>query len=542
MYATARRMSWLVLLLLLLAGCDYERPAVPDTTSGDDSWVIGDTEESDDVAPTDIETGTVADSGPPEPDTEPPDPDDAGQPDAQPDAGTKSYPNFETAVREFLGQSKASGAAVAIVDGGRVTLAKGYGSKYRNQQGPVDAETLFGAYAMTQPVTTLGVLSAHEDTQLDVTKPVKDYVDYFDAKPENAADKITAAQLLSHTSGYPNWINHPSYSGMLTSSRSLAGVFREKTDVDMLSSPGSLYNVSSSGYALAALTMQEAVERPYRDAIGTRVFDAAGLPTATFRPSDQNNRAFGYYDQQGQVMSFDPGIRPDHPFSDAYHGLHMGSEDLGSLLKLLVNEGRPVLNSETYDAMLQTRVPDRRDTIHGRTTMGFQRRTTNNGTNIYLKSGVGAGFSGILAFVPSRDFGVAVMTNWGPNNPAVNQILAQAFNRVVGMSVPNPVESFPRSEWSKLTGDYEDKVTLGHIEVEQDENGELTIEFKDAGETRPLEHVYGRTFTVGNVPSKIANRPDYPNPVTRLSGTFLMDDKGEEATHFRTIWGVAPTK
>lgn len=53
------------------------------------------------------------------------------------------------------------------------------------------------------------------------------------------------------------------------------------------------------------------------------------------------------------------------------------------------------------------------------------------------------------------------------------------------------------------------------------------------------KHTWGPSFTIENVPTKIANRTDYPQPIKQLYGVFLMGKSGSEAKYFRTGWDVA---
>ena len=323
------RISLVVIALAVapaLTGCGGDdEPAGKEQDKVGDGWSVA--QDTGPSAPQDAggeETEEDADDPPPQdtrpplPDAEPPPPDTPPVEDTTPDVHDPSYRSFLSAAKSFLKQSKASGAAISIVENGKVTLAKGLGSKQDFQRDPTDAKTLFATRGFSRTVLSLAVLSAQGDGKLDISKPVTDYAPYFDANPTKWAKQITTRHLLSHTSGYPNWINYQGYSGDVRKPGSLAGIFKERTGVEMFTKPGTLHNYANDGYALAALVLQETAGRPYRKVVADRVFSAAGMQSATYQPSGNNNRALGIFNHpDGRQDSFDPGIRTDVPLTAA---------------------------------------------------------------------------------------------------------------------------------------------------------------------------------------------------------------------------------
>src|SRR5688572_107165 len=59
-----------------------------------------------------------------------------------------------------LEELEIPGAAVAILQGGELAFARGFGTKGRFSSEPVDAETIFRTGSMGKVVTAMGILSA----------------------------------------------------------------------------------------------------------------------------------------------------------------------------------------------------------------------------------------------------------------------------------------------------------------------------------------------------------------------------------------------
>src|SRR6185503_707976 len=68
---------------------------------------------------------------------------------------------------------------------------------------PASLDTIYDFASLTKPlVTALLVVRLAERGLLDLNAPLADYLREFDAE---AKRKITMMQLLTHTSGLPNW-------------------------------------------------------------------------------------------------------------------------------------------------------------------------------------------------------------------------------------------------------------------------------------------------------------------------------------------------
>ena len=93
------------------------------------------------------------------------------------------------------------GIAIAIVQDGRVLLAKGYGVRKLGEPTPVDERTLFGIASNTKAftATALGILV--EDGKLRWDAPVIDYQPGFAMYDPFVTRELTIRDLLVHRSG-----------------------------------------------------------------------------------------------------------------------------------------------------------------------------------------------------------------------------------------------------------------------------------------------------------------------------------------------------
>ena len=102
-------------------------------------------------------------------------------------------PALERAIGQELARRGGVGATVAVVQDGRVLLAKGFGRRAVDSPARVDDGTLFGIGSVTKQFTSAATLLLAEQGKLSVTDKVAKY--YSDA---TRANDITILDLMNH--------------------------------------------------------------------------------------------------------------------------------------------------------------------------------------------------------------------------------------------------------------------------------------------------------------------------------------------------------
>src|SRR5262249_52176160 len=105
--------------------------------------------------------------------------------------------------------------ALAVVQDGKVVLAKAYGQRDVEADRPVTTATQFLIGSITKSFTATGVALLHNDGRLDWTKPVRDYIPEFRLHDAVATERVTVRDLLCHQSGLPrhDWLHVPGDRG-----------------------------------------------------------------------------------------------------------------------------------------------------------------------------------------------------------------------------------------------------------------------------------------------------------------------------------------
>ena len=129
--------------------------------------------------------------------------------DAQPAAIADLIPDLDRLAVDAMADWKVPGAAIAVVQDGKVALTKSYGQRDVEANLPVTAATRFAICSITKSFTATGVALLHNEGRLDWTKPVRDYLPEFRLHDPVATERLTIRDLLSHQSGLPrhDWVH-----------------------------------------------------------------------------------------------------------------------------------------------------------------------------------------------------------------------------------------------------------------------------------------------------------------------------------------------
>jgi CubicO group peptidase (beta-lactamase class C family) len=181
---------------------------------------------------------------------------------------------------------------VLVARGAQVVFSKGYGSANLEWNIPNSPNTKFRLGSVTKQFTAASILLLEERGKLSVSDPVKKYLPDAPA----AWDEITIFNLLTHTSGIPNFTGFPDYAKLeplATTSEAVVARFRDKP-LDF--QPGEKYSYSNSGYALLSYLIERITGGAYEKFLQENIFTPLGMKDSGY---DSNSaviprRASGY--------------------------------------------------------------------------------------------------------------------------------------------------------------------------------------------------------------------------------------------------------
>lgn len=189
-------------------------------------------------------------------------------------------------------------AGIAVADEIIWLGADGYCSE--DQQTPCDVDTRQRIASISKTFTAVAALQLYEKGLLDLDLPIIHYLPDYSAF---AAQKITARQLLHHTSGIGGYLSskeaettqeYPTLAEAIT-------VFQDRA---LLFEPGTQYYYTTYGYVLLGRVIEIACGQSFNHYIQENIFDKAGMEHSGVEVFDQvypNKSAFFYRTQKGKI-------------------------------------------------------------------------------------------------------------------------------------------------------------------------------------------------------------------------------------------------
>ena len=192
-------------------------------------------------------------------------------------------------VREEVRRQRIPGLSIAVVRGGRLLLARGYGYANLEHRVPATDSTVYQSGSLGKQFTAALVLQLADSGALDLNAPIRRYL------PEGPPrwDSVTVRQLLTHTSGIPEYAD------------SVVDLRRDYTEDELVKvaaglppsfEPGQRWSYSNTGYVLLGVIIHRVTGRFYGDLLRERVFTPLGMRTARVISEADivPNRADGY--------------------------------------------------------------------------------------------------------------------------------------------------------------------------------------------------------------------------------------------------------
>ncbi len=188
-------------------------------------------------------------------------------------------------------ENSGFGGVVAVREGSNVTT-RTFGAADRENDVPVDAETVFDVGSITKQFTAAAILRLEMDGRLSVDDTLGEHVPGL--PDEKAA--LTLHQLLTHTAGLPHGLGADDEP--IGRSEYLALV----RDTPLTGEPGDRFEYSNVGYSLLAAVIELETGEPYEAYLHEALFERAGMVDTGYTLPDWDGHtiAVGYDNSSGE--------------------------------------------------------------------------------------------------------------------------------------------------------------------------------------------------------------------------------------------------
>lgn len=353
------------------------------------------------------------------------------------------------------------GASVLIKRGNEVLLKKAYGQASLELAVPMKPEHVFRIGSVTKTFGAVVILQLVDEGKLLLDAPLATYL----KDVPKSWQKVTLAQLLSHTSGIPSYNSGPQggYAALRSKRRTLDEVIASFRDLPLEFEPGSAFTYSNSGYLLLEKVIETATGQGFFPQLEARIIRPLGLHHTGGGNPDQHVPQL--------VTGYTADGRPTYPapldVSFMAGGMVSTTHDLATFNEAL--HGGRLLHPDSYRRMTtEIKTPNGEGTGYG---LGLWIRNSQ-GHQLLGHGGDVVGFSAEVEADPSSRTLAIILQNEDKfaGKPVVDveylsrRALAAAAGRPI--AEPRAVE-VPEAQLLRLVGTYAAGPTRRIIRLEQ---------------------------------------------------------------------------
>jgi CubicO group peptidase (beta-lactamase class C family) len=178
------------------------------------------------------------------------------------------------------------GVSIAVISGGEIVCARGYGVRDVDATDAATVETLFQAASISKPVTVIGALRLVEQGLLALDADVNEYLTTWKVPPARGwQPRLTLRQLVSHSAGLTvhGFPGYPRDAVRPTLVQVLNGVPPANTPpirVDTV--PGTQFRYSGGGTTIVQQLMTDVTGAAFPDLMRALVLDPLGMAASGY--------------------------------------------------------------------------------------------------------------------------------------------------------------------------------------------------------------------------------------------------------------------
>jgi CubicO group peptidase (beta-lactamase class C family) len=211
-------------------------------------------------------------------------------------------------LNDVLAMSGVPGMTIAIVEDGEIRQSIALGLRNIARNAPMAPDTVTAAASLGKPLFAAIALMLASEGRIDLDKPLAEQAE-LQLPSDNAARRVTARHVLSHSTGFPNWRRR---------AEPLASAFE----------PGARFGYSGEGFYLLQDLAEQRTGMSVEQLMRTRLFSPLGMSrTATvWQERFADNFATGYSPDRSAGSTpeddagrFAPAVREIGRSLDAWH-------------------------------------------------------------------------------------------------------------------------------------------------------------------------------------------------------------------------------
>ncbi|MEZ4770633.1 MAG: serine hydrolase domain-containing protein [Caldilineales bacterium] len=361
---------------------------------------------------------------------------------------------FDTRIGDQLDANLVAGAAVTLVQDGKIVFARGYGLANVVNEEPVAAgQTLFRIGSMTELFTWTAVMQLVQLGRLDLDADINTYLDF--EIPAAFDRPVTLRDLMSHSAGFEDRL-----VGMYADTPDdlvPASQWLQENLPARVRPPGEASSYSAYGAALAGYIVERTSGMPFAAYVEANILQPLDMTQSSMRqplPARlDRHRSAGYTSAGGVFIPHPPEVTQAAPAAamsatatDMAHFMiaHLQNGRFGSR-RFLSDDTARLMHSPLFQ-------PDPRIMAYA---YGFQTMERNGQTVLY-HTGDSTYFHSQLMLLPEADTGLFVVFNSADSSLLRDDLLAAFLDHFFpGAAQPAVATAGFDAQAVDLAGDYQ---------------------------------------------------------------------------------------
>ncbi|MGD8497102.1 MAG: serine hydrolase [Gemmatimonadales bacterium] len=417
------------------------------------------------------------------------------------------------------------GGVVAVVRDGEVAFARAYGMADLTFGIPMTTETRNNIGSTSKQFTAFAVLLLAKEGRLSLDDDVRDYIEDL----PDFAETVTIRNLLTHTSGYREFLNEAAMGG-----RNLGeGDYIDRDEIiefiqrqpELQNSPGAEFNYNNSGFALASMIVERVTDTPFATWMREHVFLPLGMTHTSIRTERSEivpggSRGYGRDDEGGYRELMDLA----------------GAMGAGGIYTTVADMAKWMGN-------LQTGAYGGRDLINQMTTRNVLTNgdTTSYGLGLFIDEdhglrriqhgGADNAHRSTFVFYPEIETGILVETNYANTDASLAGAITEAFLSdefedadeadVADADGDTEADDFDAGDYEpenfdRYAGRYELDEAPGFVLTFSRRADSLFVQATGQSELR-IHAVSDSTFEIGGVEASVTFHEEEDGPVKSLT-------------------------
>ncbi|MCX5812049.1 MAG: serine hydrolase [Proteobacteria bacterium] len=359
--------------------------------------------------------------------------------------------SYKTFVKGEMKTWNVPGAAILVIEDGKVVFSEGFGYKDMEKKTKVTLKTLFGIGSCSKAFVSLPIGMLVDEKKIDFDKPVREYYPAFQLNDPYATEYVTIRDLLSHRTGLPRYD-----TAIDPKDASRDEAMKKLKYFKLNKGIRERFQYCNFHYLAAGAIVDKVSGITWEEFVLNRIFKPLNMNSSSLSPEDLKKSpdyAFPYKMNMEALKKF-PENQAEYvsvplkklPVENiGVYGpagsINSNLEDMAKWVLLHLNQGkigdrqlisRDVLTELITPQILTGGLLKYEEVLPGSYGMAWG-ITPYRGHYLVSHDGMIEGFTAHVGFIPRKNIGLVILTNRADNYEFIASVSYSTYDRALGL-------------------------------------------------------------------------------------------------------------